>query len=220
MKKIVLITLGLLMMAGLKAQLSYQHYPAGYLFPAATPEKYFYDHQQQEQQDDQPGIHYRLNMGGTFVASPWYKGFSTYVAPEFSFAVTPRFFLSGGVRVEQFFPSGAPSPGPEGGQTAGYRPATSLFFYASGTYLIRPNFSVTGTIMKNLDLNKNISPFARNYNYYAPDSYSLRFDYQLSRNIHLGAEFRYMNYNNYNPYYPGASMFGPPSYNPFSPYGW
>ena len=221
MKKIVLLFIGgLLLAAGVQAQISWLHYPDAYLFPAAAPEKYFYD-QQEEQEDDQPGIrmHYALNMGGSFVTSPWYKGFSTWVAPEFSYAVTPRFFVSGGVRVEQYFPVGSNFLTTGGEQAFATGPGTHLMFYGSGTYLIRPNLAVTGTIIKNLDVNRNTSPFLRSYSY-VPDSYSLRFDYQLTRNIHLGAEFRYTDYSNVNPFAPGAMQFGP--YRGYSPwgYGW
>ena len=221
-KSIWIILLTGLMMTGVKAQINWLHYPNAYLFPAATPEKYFYDRQQEQEKDGEPGIrlHYSINMGGSFMTSPWYKGFSSWVAPEISYAVTPRFFVSGGVRVEQFFPSGHTSLPAGGEQVVPGGPSTHLLLYGSGTYLIRPNFSVTGTIIKNLDINKNLSPYGRSFNY-VPDSYSLRFDYQLGHNIHLGAEFRYMNYDNYNPFYPGA-MYGPYGrpYRGFAPVGW
>ncbi len=221
MKKIVFIFIGgWLMMTGLQAQISYLHYPDAYLFPAATPEKYFYDRQEQEE-EKQPGIRlqYALNMGGSFVNSPWYKGLSTWIAPEISYAVTPRLFVTGGVRVEQYFPAGSHSLTAGGEQAPATGPGTYLMIYGSATYLIRPNLSVTGTILKNLDINKNTSPFLRSYNY-VPDSYSLRFDYQLSRNIHLGAEFRYSGYSNVNPFAPGAMQFGPyRGYRPWG-YGW
>ena len=210
MKKIFLLIIGVwMMMGGVKAQISWLHYPNGYLFPAATPEKYYYDQKEQEKKEGLPGIRYQLNMGGSFVTSPWYKGFSTWVAPGFSYAV----------RVEQYFPTGHNALTPAGEQAAVGGAGTHLLLYASGTYLIRPNLSVTGTVMKNLDINKNTSPFLRSYNY-VPDSYSLRFDYQLSRNIHLGAEFRYSDYSNVNPFAPGAMQFGP--YRGYSPwgYGW
>ncbi len=219
MKKIVILFLGIVMAGGVQAQISWLHYPNGYLFPAATPEKYYYDQKEQEKKEGLPGIRYRLDMGGSFTTSPWYKGFSTWVAPGFSYTVTPRFFISGGVRVEQYFPTGGSylSPGGEQGFAAG--PATNMVIYASGTYLIRPNLSVTGTMMKNLDINKNISPYGRRFNY-VPDSYSLRFDYQLSPGIHLGAEFRYTDYSRVNPFAPGGMYPGPyRGYTPFG-YGW
>lgn len=199
MKRALIFGMLLLLSFSLKAQLLYPHYPGSYYFPAPSPESYLQETRHEEEQKDGPGIRWGVNVGGNYLSTPWYRGFSSFVAPSFRIWVTPRFHFEGGVRVERFFPAGRSYVAGEG--LSGTAPGTVFSVYASGTYFLRPGLAVTGTVMKNFASAPALPPFAAGYRY-VPDQYSLRLDYQITPSIHFGAEFRYMEYSQ-NPFVPG-----------------
>ncbi len=202
MKKIILIAVAFLLVTGVKAQLFYPHYPNAYYFPAPGPEKYYLDNQQKQKNDKEPGIRYGINVGTSYMSSGWFKGFSSWVAPTFSYSVSPKFYLSGGIMLQHSFPVNGSYPADH--EDAAFGPQnTNMVLFGQGTYFIRPNLSLTGTVVKNLNRNYyrnlNISPFYRNY---VPDSYSLRLNYRISDHLFFGAEFRYSEPSVYSPFYP------------------
>ncbi len=202
MRKIFLIFVAFLLVTGVNGQIPYLHYPYAYLLPAPGPDKYYHDNQQKQENDKEPGIRYGINVGTSYMSSGWYKGFSSWVAPTFSYAVSPKFYLSGGIMLQHAFPVNSVYPADQG-NAAFYSQNTNVVLFGQGTYFIRPNLSVTGTVVKNLNQDKNLSPFYRNY---IPDSYSLRLNYRIGNNIFFGAEFRYSEPDMYNPYYPMNNM--------------
>ncbi len=216
MKKVVLTAVALLMMTGVYAQIPYLHYPDAYYFPAPGPEKYYLDNHRKEKkqrEDKQPGIRYGINVGTSFMSFGGSRFFSSYVAPSFSYSFSPKFYVSGGIMFEHIFPAGG-SYIPEPGRNGFYAPMNNVVIYGQGTYFVRPNLSLTGTIVKNLNQNRNLSPFYRNY---TPDSYSLRLNYRISDHFFFGAEFRYSEPAAYSPFYPmNMSPYG--GFYPYSPY--
>ncbi len=153
--------------------------------------------------DDGPGIRLGLRTGASYLSMSGFRGFSTFIAPELSWQMSPRFFITAGVRADQCFPTGGIYS--SGEMRAGSVPATSFLLYASGTYLLRSNLSVTGSVLKNISSTGSLPPFVRNYRY-VPDQYSIRMDYQITPSIHFGAEFRYMNYQG-SSFLPGGNPY-------------
>jgi len=208
-KGLVLIAV-FFMSISVKGQIPYLHYPYAYLLPAPGPEKYFKDNQHKSGNDKQPGIRYGVQVGTSYMSFAGSHAFSSYFAPSLSYYLSPRFHLSGVIMLEHTFPVRGNNPAESAGNTF-YLPMDHVVIYGQGTYFIRPSVSLTGTVVKNLNQDKNISPYYRNY---IPDSYSLRLNYRISDNIFFGAEFRYSEPAVYSPFYP----MNVPSYRGIYPY--
>ena len=186
------------------------HFPVARLFPAPGPEKYYLDKKEHPSSDDGPGIQYNLLLQSGYFGIPGYgNGFSYSVSPSFSYTVSPRFMVTGGIAYTSYMLPQPDENSRENSLMSGNM-KRNVIVYAQGTYMVRPNFFLTGSIVKNL--NRNRSPFFQNpYSVQSGDSYSLRMDYFLTKSIRFGAEFRYS-----NNYYPGFGF--PHGYDPYLPW--
>jgi hypothetical protein len=127
---------------------------------------------------------YNISMGTSFMTG--FNGgsvFTTYVAPEFSYNISERFRLSGGVSVMNNFGSGISDsyypgffiPG-QGGMAT---------FYASGEYLLSNKLSLTGTVYKDFSLYEPVSSpiFRQNEGH----GMMLDLNYRPTRNMQINA---------------------------------
>jgi len=136
-----------------------------------------------------------VEVGATFGASPYYGSyFGTYLAPHLSYDITPRFTLSGGVSLANYY--GISNFTPE--YTA--MPMTSI--YIEGAYKLTNNLAVYGAVHQQIDL-LNVPGQAQN-NTYNLNSTSVRmgFKYKLSDNVFIQGEVGFSN-RPYNPYFGG-----------------
>ena len=132
-----------------------------------------------------------LTIGTGFAFSPHnFFGPTYYIAPGFSYTVTPRFILSGGVGAEfgRFYPLY------EGGnQEDQILPMTRAFLYARGTYLLSPRLSISGVAYKvindvprltryNPAVNYNSQGIGMGFNYKITESFSVGFEMQIQQN--------------------------------------
>ncbi len=188
MKSALLIFSGLLLAMVTSAQCPFLHYPDAYLFPVPGPEKYYQDNQQKKDKEKQPGIRYAFNVGSSYFTPGRSGGFYSYFAPGVRYAVSRRFHFSGGVLFQYTNEAQGLFPGP--GESFPSNHSVQVLFYGQGTYLLRPNLSLSGTVVKNLDQSQKYPSFYKPYPI-VPDSYSLRLNYRISNSISFGAEFRY-----------------------------
>ena len=146
-----------------------------------------------------------LTVGTSFTYSPKnFLGPSYYIAPEFSYRVTPRFILSAGVGLEysQFYPLYS-----ETREQDNLLPMTRAFLYARGTYLVSPRLSVSGTAYKVINdvprLSNHLSSYNLNY-----QGISVGFNYKFSNSFSFGFEMQMQQ----NPYYRSDGLIPPAGY--------
>ena len=166
----------------------YQH-PSIFMAPAPTADVYYSPGN--TGQLLQPGhFDLGLDIGSSFTSlGGGASGMVSYLAPNFTYRLSDKFFLQGGVRISRYnFGRMNPSFGSE---SATFMPGTgqSYLMYASGSYLLTPKLTFSGTVFKNWDP----SPVFRNN----PDldnnfqGMSLSMDYRITKSFRFGMEFRY-----------------------------
>lgn len=142
-----------------------------------------------------PGaFHLDMEVGSSFSTMPAGGSmFSQYVLPHLTYRASPRLLLEGGAMISydylgqhnRFMPA------------TGFSGGTSTLVYASGTYLLHPRLTLSGTVYKNyFQANNRLTPGNETWN--QPNAYDfqgmfMQLDYKLSNSIHFGASFHYKN---------------------------
>ncbi len=147
-----------------------------------------------------------LTIGTGFAFSPHnFYGPAYYIAPGFSYRVTPRFILSGGVGAEfgRFYPlyDG-------GNQEDQILPMTRAFLYACGTYLLSSRLSISGVAYKVINDVPRLTQYnpAVNYNY---QGIGVGFNYKITESLSVGFEMQ-IQQNSY--YYQSGGLIPPEGY--------
>jgi len=145
---------------------------------------------------------------GTFFGTGFGNGsyFGTYVSPHLSYKVSPKFTLSGGMRLETSFMNTFNEPGYSGYGHPGY--------YYPGS--LNDRLIVSGTVYKQFDLFSNPDPA---YGSFDNDikGIIMGVDYKLGENVFIRGEIEIS--DGYRPYgYPRSSnpAFGADLFSPFN----
>ena len=161
-------------------------------------------------------------MGASFGSTMyWGSAFSTYVAPEFSYRLTPRFSMNAGIMMVSTFgnPYDTYVPSLASGGMSSFSTV-----YVEGEYLLRPNLLVSGMAFKSFPLSQPAGQgWSQPGNGY--QGMSLQVDYSLTKNFHFSGsititEGRGPGY--YSPFGYRSSPYGPtgsPFGHPSSPFG-
>ena len=152
-----------------------------------------------------------MTVGTEFTFSPKnFYGPSYYIAPEFSYLVSPRFILSGGVGVDyaRFY-----SLYNESAKENDILPMTRLFLYARGSYLLTPNLTVSGIAYKGINDVPRLTKYRPSFNYNY-QGMGVGLNYKFSDSFSVGFEMRIQQ----NSYYPENGLITPGEY--FSPSGY
>jgi hypothetical protein len=158
-----------------------------------------------------------LQAGTWFSTSSGYgNGWGTFISPEISYSLSPRFRVTGGVSIVNT-------------SFSGYRPyyeffsgpsyhgdVTSAYLFISGQYLVNDRLTITGSAFKKFNIYESPGlndPFFKDEPYGA----SLNVQYRLGRNVYLEGGIGYTN-GAVDPYY-GNPLYSPvpPLYNPYFP---
>ncbi|MDR0814403.1 MAG: hypothetical protein LBN37_01480 [Bacteroidales bacterium] len=121
-----------------------------------------------------------VNSG--FMFTPGY-GSAFYVAPQFNFQLTPRFYLHTGISAVQYSLMPSQVDG-----TVRNRTQTGVYLYAAGTYLLNEKWSVNGSMMK------SVTPkSAYSQNRYNPPTKAMHVgvDYRITPSVTIGAKIGY-----------------------------
>ncbi len=152
-----------------------------------------------------------LSVGTEFTFSPGnFYGPSYYIAPDFSYLVTPRFRLSGGIGLGygQFYPLYNTSA-----EQDNMLPMTRLFLYARGSYFITSRLTISGIAYKAI----NDVPRLTRYDTYLHHNYhgmGVGFNYKFSDSFSVGFEMRIQ----HNSYYPFDGLMFPNEHFPYAGY--
>ncbi|MCB2220798.1 MAG: hypothetical protein KQI35_10415 [Bacteroidetes bacterium] len=159
-----------------------------------------------------------VELGTYFSTSSGYgSGFGTYIAPELSYALTPKFRLTAGLRVFQTstINEGTSStllyPFPYHGNAFG------SLIYVKGNYLLTENLMVSGTAFKQVD------PFRMNHQGVPGPSLDYQgiimgLDYKIGENFFIHGEVEFSNgagYRGMSPLNSGFNHSNPFMRNPF-----
>ncbi len=159
---------------------------------------------------------------GAFAGTGFGSGsyFGTYVSPQVSYRLSPKFTISGGATIIQSYGSLYYYPTNEGsmGQPAANQTRTLLF--ASGSYQLNKRLVVSGTVYKEFNMFSQEPSSAKNYS----GDYQgmiMGVDYKIGKNIFIQGQIEISN----NPYsrhgYPGSSFgsgFGNNGFNQYPPF--
>lgn len=161
-------------------------------------------------------IDVNLSVGSSFLYSKNFgSGMSSYVAPELSYNLTPRFrihagimLLNSNVLVNRYYLN-------EPSVVVKTKPTTSALAYVAGSYLISDRFSVTGMVLRDMT-----NPQAYGRNGYNPSvqAMSLHLDYKISDNITIGAGMQMRQGSNWGYPNQGFGMFPGGQYSPLLNY--
>jgi hypothetical protein len=131
-----------------------------------------------------------LQAGTSFIYSPNnFYGPSFYLAPHISYNVSPKFQLRSGLIIEKstFYPISK-----EEDLTGDILPMTRIFLYTSGSYLLTPKLTVSGTAYKSFDNMSNQALYQYPYSYNV-QGMQLDFQYKINRSITVGFQVRKQN---------------------------
>ncbi|HTX88657.1 MAG TPA: hypothetical protein VMC08_06690 [Bacteroidales bacterium] len=155
-----------------------------------------------------------VQAGTWFSTSSGYgSAWGTYLSPQLSYTVSPRFRVSGGVSITTTSLNGYTpyydfySSGPYHGDV------TSAYLWISGQYLVNDRLSISGTVFKKVNIYE--SPGLNNpYLKDEPYGGNLDVQYRLGKNVFLEGSIGYSR-GSVNPYY--GSPYSP--YSAYSPVG-
>ena len=120
--------------------------------------------------------------------------FSSYLAPELRFHVTPKFQLNTGVIYSRQF-----LPATHDGMTGPAGAVSDRFLvFAEGLYHLNERISLSGMVVKDIGagMDPRINSFYKNTGY---QSMGMGVQYKVTDNLHLGARIRVS--NGRSPYY-------------------
>jgi hypothetical protein len=146
-----------------------------------------------------------LEVGTSFTFSPGnFYGPSYYIAPSFTYRVSPRFFLSTGIGMQYatFYPANLPA------DRDNMLPMTRAYLYARGSYLLTPRLIVSGTVYKSMMDAPRHGNYTNPLNYNA-QGMSIGFQYKVSDSFSFGVQM-----NMQNGYYQHDPLIPPSGYVP------
>lgn len=157
-----------------------------------------------------------FSVGTSYLYSKSFgSGMASYVAPELSYSLTPRFrihagimFLNSNVLVNRYSLN-------EPSVVVKTTPTTSALAYVAGSYLISDRFSVTGMVSRDMS---NQQALGRNGYNPSIQAMSLHLDYKISDNITIGAGMQMRQGNNWGYPNQGFGMFPGGQYSPLLNY--
>ena len=154
-----------------------------------------------------------VQLGSFFTATSGFgSSFSTYISPNFSYALSPRFRISAGMTIINT-------------QLMGIKPLfqseqsslingnlTNTLIYVCGEYLVNDRLKVSGTLYKQFNVFNTIQNQKNLKNFNAQGAY-MKVDYKVFENFHIQAGFGYS--KGMSPY---NSYFRSPYNNSYSPF--
>ncbi len=162
-------------------------------------------------------VKFSLNTGTSFFYSPnAFSGTSFYLAPKFSYNVTPKFRINAGVmfiRQNLNFYSPLLLSGDSHPQSVVIRntPAVQGIVFAEGDYLLSERLTLSGSLMKSIDPNYQFNNAAWRNSF---QMMSMDVNYKLSNTISVGAGLRMIKSNGFNNFFP-STINSPGIYQPF-----
>ncbi len=158
-----------------------------------------------------------VQAGTWFSTSSGYgNGWGTYIAPQISYALSPRFRITGGISIANMSFSGY-KPYYDVLSTSSYHGnVTSAYLFVSGQYLVNERLTVTGSAFKKFniyDTPGTQNPFLND----EPYGGNLNIQYKIGNNVYLEGGIGFTRGASY-PYY-GTPAYAPigPLYNPYFP---
>jgi hypothetical protein len=133
-----------------------------------------------------------FRAGALFVTGPGGQYFGTYVSPEGSYRLSPKFTITGGMTIYNIYGSlysYQPSENSFGYPTANF---TQSFLYASGTYQVNNKLRLSGTVYKRMNLfTEQISNTGNtNIDYHGM---IMGVDYKLGENVFIQGQIEFSN---------------------------
>jgi hypothetical protein len=159
---------------------------------------------------------------GAFAGTSFGSGeyFGTYVSPEVSYRLSPKFTLSGGATIVNSFGNPYYYPMGEGSMSQPASNQTRTLLFASGSYQLNKRLMISGTVYKEFSMFSHEPTSTRNYS----DEYQgmiMGVDYKVGKNIFIQGQIEISN----NPYsrhgYPSSSFgrgFGGSGFNQYPPF--
>lgn len=181
----------------------------------------------QAQSADQPNLYkslpsekvkFSLNTGTSFFYSPnSFAGTSLYVAPKLSYNFTPKFRINAGVMlIRQNLNLSSPLllGGDSKPQSVVIRNNSSVqgIIFAEGDYLLSDRLTLSGSLMKSIDLGDKFKNAARINSF---QMMTMDVNYKLSNTISVGAGLRMIKSNGFNNYFPSTITSPGINYQPF-----
>jgi hypothetical protein len=131
-----------------------------------------------------------LVVGTSFSYSPNnFYGPSYYLAPNISYQLSPKFQIQAGLIYEK---STFYSLYSQEGYSNDILPMTRTFLYSSGSYLLTPNLTVSGTVYKSIDNIPKLTKYQDPY-HYNTQGVQLDLHYKVSNSISVGFQLRQQN---------------------------
>jgi hypothetical protein len=145
--------------------------------------------------------HFGLSLGSSFATTSGFgSGLTTYITPTFSYDVSKRFRIGGGLSyMNTTLFNVHPYYGSESAAGISTNYSTAMIF-VNGSYLVNDRLTIYGSAFKVIPLGENPLP----YNPYSPISkngaqgVNVNVDYRIGENFHIQAGFGYS--QGVNPY--------------------
>ncbi len=151
-------------------------------------------------------------MFGTTFGSGDY--FGTYISPHLSYRLSPKFSLSVGARINNYY--GSLFNEPLYSSIYGYPSSnfTRSFIYVEGAYKLNDRLRVTGAVYKEFNIFHEPSPmpYGNDYDY---EGIIMGVDYKIGENAFIRGQIEISNGRNPYSRYPFSDPFNNASPNPF-----
>ncbi len=134
------------------------------------------------------GTSFGTNFGGA-------NYFGSYVAPEVSYNLSPRFSLGVGARVSSGFPIGSSDPYYYGTPGLLSGNVNRTFVYVKGAYQVSENLRITGAVYKEMNVfNSQPQNYpGANFDY---EGVIMGVDYRVGKNMFIHGEIEFSNGSN------------------------
>jgi len=158
-------------------------------------------------------VHFNLQTGMNFGASGWGGNYlQSYLAPSFAMPLNKKLTISAGVNYSHTTLNNSPVINSEGAIQNYSGELNSLTMFTSGIYRVNDRLTFSGSAFKTINpaFNARLNPQSLQME---AQGVSFGIGYQVSENMHIGAEIRVQqgNSNIYNPYgSPYGNSFGNP----------
>jgi hypothetical protein len=126
-----------------------------------------------------------LDIGTSFSYSPKnYYGPTFYIAPNITYKLSPKFQIHAGLIYEKstFYPLYQQQD-----QSYSVLPMTRTLLYTSGSYLLTPNLTVSGTVYKSINNIPKLTNYQNPYQYNI-EGYQLDIQYKINNSITFGVQ--------------------------------
>jgi len=161
-------------------------------------------------------MHVGISAGSSFwTAGRGSSGFSNWIAPSLFYSVNPKLHFHGGILLVR---NGFTVPAMSESSPVTGHGINQTMIYAGGEYILGRNISVSGTVIKDVtpEVWNTTDPRIRYSNF---NRVSMRVNYHITDNIHIGAEVGVT--NGYHPFFSEPYRIGQRSVSPYmNPYFW